>query len=730
MLRIYILLVLAISGCLSSSAQSSSNDALLNQIVNGHFKPKQIQELRSMRNGEYYTQLTDSGKLILKYSYKTGRVADTLFNIKRVINCPIKSIEGYELDSAEVKILVYNNSKKTYRRAFSANYYVYDIKRRNMKPVSEGGPQEAATFSPNGRMVAFARNNNLYVNKLDYGTEIAMTTDGEDGKIINGMPDWLYEEEFDCTQLFTWSPDSKLVAFVKIDLSQVNSYSYIRYKGQNPEFSAADEYPEVVTFKYAKAGTNIPQASVQVYDTYYKTIKKMNVGKDEDVYFPRILWGNKVEELTIAKFDRDQTKMDLYFANPRSTVSRLILTDKSSTYVDYRNLNGLCFLPDGRHFTFVSEKDGYRHAYLYTVTGILVQQLTKGKFDITDFYGYDEAKKSSYFQAAITSATGRDIYVIDAKGILKRLTNGKGTHTALFSNNFAYFIDQSSSLNVPVEFILRNQLGMAIRTLETNDALKKEIAALQLPSKEAFTCKAADGTSLNGWIIKPKGFSTSTKYPLVMVQYSGPDSQEAADKWSFDWEYYLAANGYVVACVDGRGTAARGESFRKCTYEQLGALEAQDQLAAANYTGSLSYVDKNRMGIWGWSYGGFMTLMCMTTGNTFKAGIAVAPVTDWKFYDAAYTERYMKTPQENEAGYTKNSPLNNAAKLQGKLLIVCGLADDNVHPQNTFEFTERLVQADKQFEMQTYTNRNHSIYGGNTRLHLYKRMVDFLSKNL
>ncbi len=730
MLRITSLLVLLLSCCFSSFAQKTSDDTLLRQIVSGHFRPKQIQELRSMRNGEFYTQMSDSGKLVLKYSFKTGRVVDTLFNIRRVINCPIKYIEGYELDSAEVKMLVYLNAKKTYRRAFAADYYVYDIKRRNMKPVSEGGPQQAATFSPNGRMVVFARNNNLYLNKLDYGTEIAMTKDGEENKIINGMPDWLYEEEFDCTKLFVWSPDSKLVAFVRLDLSKVQSYSYIRYKGSNPEFANAEEYPEVVTFKYPKAGTSIPQASVQVYDTYYKTIKKMNLGSDLDAYYPKLVWGNKVEELAISKFDRDQTRLELFFANPRSTVSKLILTDKSNSYVDYENLNFFRFLPDGHHFTFVSEKDGYRHAYLYNTNGVLVQQLTKGKFDVTNFYGYDEVKKTSYFQAAETSSTGRDIYTVDAKGIMKRLSNGKGSHSATFSNDFSYFIDQSSSWNSPDEFVLYNHLGQSVRTLESNSALKKEFAALGLPQKESFTCNAADGTPLYGWIVKPANAVSGAILPVLLVQYSGPDSQEATDKWKADWEYYLASNGYAVVCVDGRGTAARGERFRKCTYEQLGNIESQDQIAVAKYLGTLPYVDKSRIGIWGWSYGGFMTLMCMTQSDVFKAGVSVAPVTDWHFYDAAYTERFMKTPQENEDGYTKNSPLNNAANLQGNLLIVCGLADDNVHPQNTFEFVEKLVQANKQFEMQTYTNRNHSIYGGNTRLHLYKRMTDFLKKNL
>lgn len=729
MLRSVSFLLFVVVCWASSIAQIPAGDALLKKIVNGYFKAKPVQEMRSMRNGEFYTQMSDSGKLVVKYSYKTGRSIDTLFNIKRVINCPIKHIEGYELDSAENKLLVYLNAKKTYRRAFSADYYVYDIKRRNMKPVSEGGPQQAATFSPDGRMVAFARNNNLYVNKLDYGTEIAMTKDGEEGRIINGLPDWLYEEEFDCTKLFAWSPDSKLVAFVRLDLDKVQNYSYIRYKGSNPEFPSNGEYPEVVTFKYPKAGTPIPQATVQVYDTYYKTIKKMNLGSDQDVYYPRLLWGNKPEQLTIAKFDRDQTQLELFYANPRSTVSKLLLSEKSKTYVDYRNLDNMKFTADGRNFTFVSERDGFRHAYLYNINGIMVQELTKGNFDITDFYGYDAVKKASYFQAAERSSTGRDVYVTDVKGVMKRLTDGKGSHSATFSNDFTCFVDQYSGWNTPDEYTLCSNTGTVMRKLEQNTKLKNELAGLELPQKEAFSCKAADGTPLYGWMLKPKD-AAAGKLPVLLVQYSGPDSQEATEKWQFGWEYYLASSGYMVVCVDGRGTAARGEAFRKCTYGQMGDMESQDQVAVAKYLGTLPYVDQSRIGIWGWSYGGFMTLMCMTRSDVFKAGIAVAPVTDWHFYDSAYTERYMQTPQENEDGYAKNSPLNNAAHLQGKLLIVCGLADDNVHPQNTFEFVEKLVQADKQFEMQTYTNRNHSIYGGNTRLHLYKRMVEFLQKNL
>jgi dipeptidyl-peptidase-4 len=727
-----LILITAFTFQFSAAQTKNAGDHLLHQIINGDFKPKKIKELKSMQNGDYFTQLCDSGKAVVKYSYKTGKAVDTLFNIRTVFHCPLKSIEGYELDSAEDRMLVYVNAKRPYRRAFSADYYVYDVMRRNMKPLSNGGPQESPLFSPDGTKVVFARNNNLYINKLDYDTEVPITTDGQDGSIINGMPDWMYEEEFGCTRMFVWSPDSKLVAFVKINISNVKPYSFMRYEGEDPSFPSSTPYPTVISFKYAKAGTPIPQASVQVYDTYYNTTRQINIGNDSDVYIPRIQWTRNVNELAIAKFDRDQTKMQLLFANPRSTVSHLVLTDQSNTYVDYRNLDALSFTPDGKYFVYVSEKDGFRHAYLYTVTGILIRDLTKGNWDITNFYGYDPVKHISYYQAAETSPLVRDIYSMTEKGIQKKLSEGTGTHDAVFSNNFAYFIDQYSSLNQPDQYFLRASDEKFERPLELNKALAGKIQSLQLPQKTFFTCTAADGvTTLNGWMLKPVGFSPEKKYPVLMVQYSGPDSQQAGDKWSFDWEYVLAQQGYIVACVDGRGTAARGVAFRKCTYGRLGVIESEDQVAAATYLGSLPYVDQHRIGIWGWSYGGFMTLMCMTNGShVFKAGIAVAPVTDWKFYDAAYTERYMKTPQENPDGYALSSPLEHAANLYGNLLIIHGTADDNVNPQNTFEFTERLVQADKQFDMQLYTNRNHSIIGGNTRYHLFERMIRFLHHNL
>jgi dipeptidyl-peptidase-4 len=702
---------------------------LLYDITDGKFRPKNVDMPRSLSDGEFYTLLV-SNKAVVKYSYKTGATVDTVFSISKLKKSPIKQISGYEFSPNENKLIVYTNVKYRYRRTFTADYFVYDIKRNEISTLSDNGSQEVPIFSPDSRYIAFARENNLYLKKLDFNTESPITTDGLTGSIINGTPDWVYEEEFEQTRYFEFSPDSKMVAFLRFDESKVPEYSFPVYLDKSKE--ELNNYPGFYKFKYPKAGENNSVVSVCVYDDYYKNIKTMKLGdNDPDFYIPRIKWTNSIDQLAIFKLNRNQNKLDMLLANPKSTLSKLALRQEDKCYVDYENIDFIHFATDNQSFIGVSEKDGYRHVYQYGINGTVIKQLTKGNWDVTDVYGFDEKKQVLYYQSAEVSPLQRDVYTVDIKGRKNRLTDGKGTHNASFNSTFSYFVDNASSLETPNAICLRNNTGASIRVIENNAALAAQFKSLNLPKKEFFNFTTSENVKLNGWILKPTNFDPNKKYPVLQVQYSGPNSQQVLDNWKIDWEYYLATQGYVVVCVDGRGTGARGAEFRKCTYEQLNVLETKDQVETAKYLGKQSFIDKDRIAIWGWSYGGTMSLFCMTTGEkVFKAGIAVAPVTDYRLYDTAYAERFMRRPQENFSGYDKSSALLRADKLQGSLLIVHGSADDNVHAQNTMLFIDKLVAADKQFEMQIYTDKNHSILGKQTRRHLYTRMSDFLVKNL
>ncbi len=704
--------------------------SLLYDITDGKFKVKAFEMPHSMNDGLHFTQLVND-RAIVRYDYKSGATVDTLFSLFRVKNSPVKKITGYEFSPNEAKMLVYTNVKKRYRRTFTADYYVVDVKRNEMLALSDNGSQEVPLFSPDSRYVAFARDNNLFMKKLDYNTESPITTDGLEGSIINGTPDWVYEEEFGKTRYFEWSPDSKLLAFVKFDESKVPLYSFIQYKDELADKDKITLYPGVVQFKYPKAGENNSKVSVCVYDDYYKNVKTMKLQDDQDYYVPRIKWTNTIDQLAVFKLNRNQNRLEMLLANGRSTLTKLVLREDDKYYVDYENIDYIHFTSDNQYFIGVSEKDGFRHIYLYNMNGTVVKQLTKGNWDVTNVYGYDEVKKVVYYQSAQVSPLQRDIYSVDIKGKITRLTDGKGTHTGSFNSLLSTFVDNASSLEVPNTYTLRNNSGSSIRVIGNNAKLAATFKALNLPKKEFFSFTTSENIKLNGWMVKPLNFDPSKKYPVLMVQYSGPNSQEVLDKWSVDWEYYLATKDYVVACVDGRGTGARGAEFRKCTYEQLGVLETKDQTEGAKYLGQQTFIDKDRIGIWGWSFGGSMTLLCMSTGEkVFKAGISVAPVTDYRLYDTAYAERFLRRPQEDSKGYDAASALSRADKLQGNLLIIHGTADDNVHTQNTMLYIDKLVAADKQFEMQLYTDKNHSLLGQQTRRHLYTRMSDFLLKNL
>lgn len=716
-----------IIAALLTLATASAN--LLYEITDGKFRASTGIAHPSMNDGEHYTQLADD-QTIVKVSYKTGQVVDTLFSLRKVKNPIIKSISGYQMSPRETRILVWNNVKPIYRRSFTAEYYIYDIRYRELDPLSQFKPQQAPVFSPDDRYLAFAHGNNLHMKKADFKSEIQITKDGEAGKIINGIADWLYEEEFSGVRYYDWSPDSKLLAFVKFDESQVKSFSFQRFLNTNDKTPLL--YPELTTFKYPKAGEANPKVSVHVYDDFNKKTIAMNLNeREQDFYVPRIRWTSTADQLAIFVMNRIQNRMDMLFANPRSGISRLIQRLESKQYVDFENIDFYHFSANNSSFYGVNENDGFRHIYEYQMNGTPIRQVTRGNWEVTDFYGVDEAKKLVYYQSNEASPMQKDVFVINAKGVKTKLSTLSGISSAQFSKNFGYYILNESNVRTPNEISVRNNRGQKLRDVKSNVQLSEQLNSYQLNQKEFFSFNTPDNIQLNGWMLKPKSFDPQKKYPVLMVQYSGPGSQQVLDQWSIGWEYYLSEQGFIVACVDGRGTGGRGTAFRNVTYLEMGVIETADQVAAARYLGSLPFADARRIGIFGWSYGGSMTLWAMSTGEqVFKAGISVAPVTDWRFYDSAYTERFMQTPEQNARGYAKTSAVDQAPKLKGRLLLVHGTADDNVHYSNAMVYADKLVEAGIQFDMHIYTDKNHSITGKQTRRHLYTKLVDFLKQNL
>lgn len=708
----------------SLPAQNGSRLVGLKEITDGGFRQvTNIGEMRSLPDGLHYTAMNDARNMIIKYEYRTGNAVDTLFSTQSARECTFDTFEGYAISSTGHHILVWRDKEPIYRRSFRANVYDYDVRRNYVKPISDTkGKQMIPTFSPDGRMVAYVKDNNIWIRKFDFDTEVQVTKDGETNKILNGITDWVYEEEFAVTNLMAWSPDSEQLAFVRFDESEVPEYSM--------QLFGNGLYPGYYNYKYPKAGEKNSRVTLHAYDVMTKDTKELKIPAEGEWYIPRITFTNNSEQLAVMTLNRQQNIFNMYYANPKSGVFRLVLRDENKAYVDSEWLASIRFYENS--FSYVNEQDGYAHIYLYSPTGVLQRQVTKGNWDVTAFLGYDEAAKTVYYESAEESPMRRAIYKIDAKGVKTKLSSQEGTNSATFSANFAYYINQYSNANTPVRITVNEtKSNKELRVLQDNARLKEKLAGYSFAKKEFIKVHTASDFELNAWIVKPANFDESKKYPVLMFQYSGPNSQQVLDRYSFDWEQYLATKGIITVCVDGRGTGARGENFRKCTYLRMGELESRDQVEAAQALGKLPFVDKDRIAIWGWSFGGYNTLMALSVGNgTFKAGIAVAPPTDWKYYDTVYTERFMRTPQENFEGYAATSPIRLAPKLQGKLLLVHGTADDNVHFQQTMDYAEALVQAGKQFDMQVYKDRNHSIYGGNTRYHLYTRMSNFLFDNL
>ena len=729
------LFTLAIAICLSVSGiaqQKVKTITMEDLMVNHTFRQKTVYGLRSMKDGIHYTTLENNGTKIVKYSYATGKVVATLLDLSNIKSKELKTISNYNFNSDESRILLMTNRKRIYRRSFTANYYIFSFKNKELVSLSKKGKQRIATFSPDGKRIAFARNNNLFIYNIAFKSESRITKDGEFNKIQNGTPDWVYEEEFEFNKAFEWSPDSKAIAYMKFDESKVPLFNMNKFEGLKPQIKNNALYPENYTYKYPKAGEKNSIVQVYVYNVADRLTRKMNVGENTDQYIPRIKWSKNPKMLSILRLNRHQNKLEILMANSKTGSSSVLYTEINKYYIDQGLLNDLVFTNDNKNFILSSEQDGTRQLYMFDMSGNQVQQITKGDWDVTSFIGYDQNKKVCYYQSAEVSPMDRNVYSIRLNGTHKKnLTPAKGTNNAEFSEGYKYYINYFSSTTQPLTVSLYNSKAKLIRTLEDNKELKAKLKDYKFNNKEFITLPAADKlTDLNAWIIKPYNFDKSKKYPVLMTQYSGPNSQQVLNSWSFSWYNYLAQEGYIVVCVDPRGTGARGELFRKCTYMQLGRLESDDQISAAQALAKMQYVDKDKIAIWGWSFGGFMSSLCIEKSDVFKAAIAVAPVTNWRYYDSIYTERFMRTPAENAKGYDDNSPINHTESMNGNLLLCHGTADDNVHIQNTYEFTERLVQADKQFEMQIYTNRNHSIYGGNTRLHLYKRFNKFLRANL
>lgn len=715
----------------------AQNQVTLRDVSRGTYRASNIYGIKPMLDGQYYTQISPDRKRIVKYSFKTGKQVEAIFDVEKARDCTLKYFDDYIMSPDEKLILIQTKTRSIYRRSFTAEYYIYNVKNNTIEPLSKNGPQQVPLFSPDGFQVAFVRNNNIFLVKLLFGnSESQITKDGEYNKVLNGIPDWVYEEEFGFNRAFDFSADSKMIAYIRFDESQVPMYKFPLYKGMNPEYTEFATYPGEYTYKYPKSGEVNSTVSVHTYDIKSHVTRKMDLPLDKDGYIPRIKFTSDPEKLAIMTLNRHQNRFDLYMANPKSALCKVAIRDESEQYIKEDEYSNIKFYPE--NIVLMSERDGYNHLYLYTIGGNLVKQITKGKFEVKSFLGWDKQSNVFYYTSNEGSPLRTAVYKIDGKGKKTKLSTRTGTNDAIFSSNYSYYINTFSNISTPTIITINDNKGKELATMLDNKKLKEKIATLTLPQKEFFTFRTAEGVELNGWMMKPANFDATKKYPVIMHQYSGPGSQQVLDRWgigSFSdagmFEAYMADRGYISVCVDGRGTGGRGAEFEKCTYLFLGVKESHDQVEAAKYLGTLPYVDGSRIGIWGWSFGGYNTLMSMSEGsNVFKAGVAIAAPTDWRYYDSVYTERFMRTPKENGDGYDAGSAIKRAPKMHGSLLLIHGTADDNVHLQNMAEYSEALVQAGVQFDEHIYINRNHGISGGNTRNHLMNRVANFFLRNL
>lgn len=730
-------LFLTITALLMFVATMSAGGKLtLPDITSGKFAAKTVNGINPIEGTDTYARISQDGERVVCCSFKTGKELSVLFDVKNTMGCKIDGFDDYVLSPDGKRMLIQTKTERIYRRSFKADFYIYNIESRRLDRLSDGDKQQIPTWSPDGQQVAFVRGGNIFLVKLLYdNAEIQVTKDGKFNEVINGLPDWVNEEEFGFNSALTFNADGTMICWLRYDESKVKTYSLEMYKGMKPAKEEYDTYPGFYSYKYPKAGEDNSTVSAWSYDIKSHKINRLQVPLDADGYMPRIKPTNDPMRIVVYTMNRHQDDLCLYAVNPRSTVAQLIIKEHVDKYVREEAMEGVKFVGD--KILLPSDRSGYTKLYIYNMNGQLQRTIGDGNYDITSVYGYDPKTGDVYYQAAALGATDRQVYVTHKNGKTVRLTDREGWNTAFFSGDFQYFVNTWSDYNTPYVFTTRTRDGKVINTIEDNKAVKQLVSDYGFCEREPFSFTTSEGVVLNGWMVKPKDFDANKKYPVIMHQYSGPGSQQVTNSWSAGsmgqggaFDSYLAQEGFIVVSVDGRGTGGRGSEFEKCTYLNLGNLESKDQVETALYVGSLPYVDKDRIGIWGWSYGGFNTLMSMSEGRgVFRAGVAIAPPTNWKYYDSVYTERYMRTPKENPDGYATN-PIERASKLHGALLICHGTADDNVHPQNTYEYSEALVQADKDFRELFYTNRNHSIFGGNTRNHLLRQVAQFFKTEL
>ncbi len=698
----------------------------LEEIWSGKFRTEGMDELHSMKNTNQYTVLnydrTSRSMQIDLYDFATLNKVSTLIDTKN--HSELNGIDSYSFNKNEDKLLIASNSSPIFRHSFTATYHIYNINTKKLSLVSDKAIQEPS-FSADGTKIAYAFENNLYVLDLISNVTVQITSDGKKNEIINGITDWVYEEEFAFVKAYEWNATGDKIAFIRFNEKDVPEFSMDMYN--------QGLYPTQEVFKYPKAGEKNALVSLHIYDLKSNKKADINLGNYTDFYIPRIKWTNDSNTLSAQILNRHQNLLNLHFINATNGVSNIVLKEQDAAYVDVTD--NLTFLTDNS-FIWTSEKDGFNHIYHYDKNGKLKNQITKGDWEVTAYYGYDAKSNKVFYQSVENGSVNRDVYSIDLKGKnKKRLTKQTGTNDATFSPNFDYFINSFSSVTKAPTYTLNESiLGNEVKKIVSNESLENKLAAYNITPKEFFPLITEKGNKLNAWIIKPTDFDAKKKYPVLMYQYSGPGSQSVANQWNGSndyWYYMLAQKGYIVICVDGRGTGFKGADFKKCTYKELGKYEVEDQIDAAKVIAGYEFVDASRIGIWGWSYGGFMSSNCILKGNdVFKTAIAVAPVTSWRYYDSIYTERYMRTPQENASGYDENSPINHVDKLKGNYLLIHGTADDNVHVQNTMKMVEALVQANKQFDWAIYPDKNHGIYGGKTRLQLYTKMTNFILEKL